>query len=201
MTLAAELERKGIHLALLVLPVAAHALAAEFRWPVLALLWLGVVVAAGLDIARRRHPPLRAAIDGAVGHLYREHEARHPLGATLYLLAVALCFTLFPRGVALAALGCFVFGDAAAALAGTAFGRHRLPNGKSLEGAVACFAASAAFGAAVGGWLEPRLGLRAVLGAAALGTVAELSVPRGYDNLAMPLLTGGALLLLIPGDS
>lgn len=200
MILAAELQRKGIHVALAVIPALAWWFGRAERGPVCTVLWLGFLAAALLDIGRRRHAVIREPVDRHLGHLYRPHEERHPLGSTLYLLSAALCFTIFPATVALAAMSCLIFGDAAAAIVGTAHGRRRIGNGKSLEGAVACLAACLAVGAAIGAWLDPRLTFRVVLCGALVATAAELLVPHGYDNLAMPLLSGGGMILVHPGS-
>ena len=57
-------------------------------------------------------------------------------GGAPVLAAALLVNLLFPPWIAAAALAVMLTGDAAAALVGRKFGRHKLVNGKSLEGSV-----------------------------------------------------------------
>lgn len=189
MTLRVEAERKLIHLALIVIPVAAWFGLAWCPPLVRPLLWAGFAAGLGLDLARRRHAPLRGWIDERVGHLIRPHEAWHPLGSTLFLLGLALSFTLFRPAVALAASGCLVVGDAVAALVGVRFGRWRNRAGKSLEGALGCFAACLLVVTLVAR-LDPTLGWPARTAGAGAAALAEFVAPRGYDNVSVPLVAG-----------
>lgn len=197
MTWRIEAERKLIHLALIVIPIAAWL--GLGWWPdfVRPLLWLGFGVGLALDLLRRRHAPFRGWVDTRVGHLFRPHEAWHPLGSTLFLFGIALAFTLFRPTVALAASGFLVVGDAMAALVGARFGRWRHGGGKSLEGAAACFAACLLVGALVAR-LDPTLGWPARLAGAGVASMAEFAVPHGYDNVTVPLLAGLVLTWMAP---
>ena len=95
-------------------------------------------------------------------------------------------------------------GDAAAALFGIPFGKHkvksRLTDGKkSWEGSAAMLAVSFLCGFSVLLWgqkLAPSHALWAAGVAAALATLTELVTPSEYDTVTVPAVTAGALLLI-----
>ncbi len=89
------------------------------------------------------------------------------------------------------------WGDAAAALIGKAWGRHRYRVGegwRSFEGSAAMFAFSA-LGIAVAGLVVGPHAYRAgaVLAAAVLATLLEAGSRRGLDNLLVPIGTAALL--------
>jgi len=89
------------------------------------------------------------------------------------------------------------WGDAAAALIGIRFGRHRYRVGRSwrsLEGSAAMFVFSVAAVAAAGALVNGgSYGPAPILAGAALATVLEAASRRGIDNLLVPV--GTAFLL------
>ncbi len=114
-------------------------------------------MAVGLDVARQRVPALhRVLIERVFGWMMRPEELPAfggPLvlnGAVWMCLAAAACAWLFPPGVGASALAMLMLGDAAAALVGRRFGRHKWPRSpKSVEGSAAYVAAALATGLAV----------------------------------------------------
>lgn len=117
---------------------------------------------------------------------------------------------LFPLGIAALALACprpapFAFGvlvlglgDGLAALVGERFGRRRIPllrTRKTLWGTGAfllvCLVLGAAFLAATG--VSPSYALAAGAAMAIALTPIELFLTRGFDNLALPLVSGALL--------
>ncbi len=102
----------------------------------------------------------------------------------------------FPKYVTIVSITLWVFGDAAAALVGRRFGRHRVGD-RTLEGSVGFLTAALLAAAAI-----PRLqGLAGeywiCAGAALVGTVVELlSRDPVEDNLSVPLSIGGTVWLL-----
>ena len=96
-------------------------------------------------------------------------------------------------------------GDAAAALVGIPWGRHRLNVGfergkKSLEGTVADFAVSFASGMiflCVYEGMSPERVLLPALLAAAAGAIVELLSPSKYDTVTVPAAVLAALLALL----
>ena len=187
-----EAERKRIHLAVLVIPLAAWLGLRQSVPFIRPALWLVFVLALALDLTRRRHAPFRVWIDGRVGHLIRPHETWHPLGSTILFFSIAAVFLVFRPAVALAASGFILVGDALAALVGSRYGRHRFGHGKSLEGSLACFAGCLLVGAA-GARLDPALRFPAWGAGAVVATLAESATPAGYDNLSVPVLAAVAM--------
>lgn len=116
---------------------------------------------------------------------------------------VALCGGVFGRpGIAATAIVMWGVGDAAAALIGIPFGRHKVrwaDGKKSWEGSVAMLAVSF-----VGGLclllLVQRIPLPKALLASCvgtlLGTVVELFSPGEYDTVTVPVVIAAALLLI-----
>jgi len=191
-----ELLRKSIHLGFLVLPL--QLLYEVLPWPrgrsEFRLLLLALVaIAVLLDLLRIHEHRVRLFFRAFLGGLIREHERFNLLGSTYLLLAALLAIEIFPFRIAAAALGFTVLGDAFAAMAGRAWGRHRLFR-KTYEGGAAGLLACmawAAFLAAAGhlGWPE------ALAGALVASLVELLPIPLD-DNLGMTLASGYAIRLL-----
>ncbi len=121
-----------------------------------------------------------------VGTFVRVRET--PGGGANYTGLSLLAALLLLPSVAVAA-GSIAFGvlDSVSTLAGLRYGRHRLPNGKSLEGTVAAFALTTPV-------LLLFLSPVAAIATAFVAAVAELVLPVN-DNLAVPFL----LALLVTG--
>jgi phytol kinase len=99
-------------------------------------------------------------------------------GAVLFLFSGLACLFLFGPDLAAPAVLCLAVLDCVATLAGTRYGRHRIFNGKSVEGACAGIAAAALA-------LLLILPLAPALAAAVLAGVIELVAPVD-DNLLVP---------------
>ncbi len=187
-SLRREAWRKAVHLSTIVLPAWIYLAPWPWTWrgPLLAF-----VAVLGVDAARLARPGLGRRFAARLGPYLRDHEARglvsvHALTGAALLLAAAA-----PPAIAATALLYLVVGDAAAALVGSRFGRHRLGR-KSLEGSLACFAVCLAAGAA----LLPGRGT-AVVGGALVATLVEALPWPVDDNWSVPLLGAAALVLLV----
>jgi dolichol kinase len=188
--LSRELGRKAIHVASVVVPA--------FVWfspRPLALAVLGGVAAAAVavDVARLRFRGPRYRFLRLTRPLLRAHERRGLAGATWMALAYLAAVALFPLPVAVAAMLFNGLGDAAAAVVGRRWGRHRTRAGKSWEGFAAGLAvnAAAALGISTLPMTFPAAAALAGALAASLLEMADLPVD---DNLRLTLGGGAAIV-------
>jgi len=182
-----ELARKGFHVASTVLPLLVWAVPRRVGLAVLIPLALVALV---VDVARLRVRRLRYLFFRLTRTMLRPHERHRLAGATYMAVAYALALIAFPKTLAVAAMLYNGLGDAAAALVGKRWGRHRTRWGKSWEGFAAAFGVNLAVGLLIG-WVNPVLTpFGAVLGAL-LGAVLEFAPLPLDDNLRVTL--GGGL--------
>lgn len=155
--------------------------------------WLAFVFA--LETGRLHWEPFNRGIGRLFSGIIRETEHRAYSGVFYTAVGAFLVVLLagrHPRVVTAALLG-LALGDAAAALAGKAFGRHRVLGGaKSLEGSLACLCVC------LGSALAAGLPLSAAVAGALAATLAELLPTTGIcnDNLWMPVASVVAILAL-----
>lgn len=186
-----EMLRKGFHIASVAVPLMVWFAP---RPAALSLLVMLVAAALGAEWARHRVRWARYQFLRRTRTMLRPHERWRVSGATYMAVAYLLAALLFPTAVAVAAMLYNGLGDAAAALAGRRFGRHRTRWGKSWEG----------FGAGLftnlaAGLLLPGLPWTAALaGAATAATLEFLPLPLD-DNLRVVLGGGAAAWLVIAG--
>ncbi|MFO7314276.1 diacylglycerol/polyprenol kinase family protein [Rhodothermus marinus] len=189
-----ELLRKALHLLALSIPIG---MLHVTRPTALAVLWPLALAALGADVLRARWPAFHRFIRGIFGCMMRPEELPPPggpiaiNGATWVLLSSALLATLFPLPLAATAFAIFMVGDAAAALVGRRFGRHRWPGSRrTVEGSLAFFGAAllTAFFFPVPMW-------HGVLAALLATTLEVLPLPLN-DNLRVPLAVALLLWLL-----
>ena len=183
-----ELGRKAVHVAMGVIP-------ATIAWAPPPWSWRGPVFAfcaiLAFDVARLLHPGLRRWATHRIGSALRPRE-HHGLISVHYLTGAAVLLSwLLPPALAATALGNLVFGDAAGALVGRRWGRHRIGD-KSLEGSAACLVACGL----VGWVLLPERPL-AVVAAAIVATVIEALPMPVDDNWSVPLAAGAVLAVLV----
>ncbi len=191
MLLAAELKRKAIHLASLVIPLGYFASPPSwFVWWERALL-ASVILSLAIEVFRLNHPRTRHVFRHFFGELLRNHEEATLLGSTYLLIACLLSIHLFPKPVAVLALSFLILGDTVAAIVGKSMGRIRIFD-KSLEGSLACFAVCYALTAVM-----PGIPFPVGLVGAAVATVFELLPIPLDDNFRIPLSAGFAMELLL----
>lgn len=182
-----ELKRKRIHLATAVLPVAVWFLPREVSMVLLAAAVLGALV---VEWARRRLPWARYQFLRGTRDMLRGHERYRFAGATHMAIAYLLALLIFPRVIAVVAMLYNALGDAAAAIVGRRWGRHRTRWGKSWEGAAAALGINLAVGL-----LVPGIGpMGAVFGA--IGGAAFEFLPLPLDDNLRVTLGGGLALWL-----
>lgn len=194
--LDAEVSRKLVHVGTGIYAMALPWLFPD-RWPVYMLVGLTIVAMVLL-----RLPRLSGGL-GAALHGVR----RRSWGDFMFALAVGLCFFLADGGALFYVLPIAVLtlADAAAALAGTAYGtrRFRVEDGhKSVEGSVVFFTVTLLIALICLMFLSripPANILALSVMIAAFGTLVEAQSWRGFDNLFLPL--GLLVFLSIHADS
>lgn len=193
LALRQELARKAIHLLSAAAPLLYAAGTLPRRYLLWLLAWL-LAMALVVELGRARVAAARGVFERWAGALLRPHERDRWAGATWLLAAFLGAALLLPAPVAIAAMWAVAVGDACAAIVGRAFGRIRLGGawggGKSLEGALACFAATYA-----GALLVARLTPGESAVAALAATLAEWPARPADDNVRIVVAVGGALTL------
>ena len=187
-----ELGRKAFHMLSLVYLAAFHLIGyPRVLIPLAA--WLAFVAA--VETGRFASERLNRALTGFFRGMIRETEQRAFSGivhTTAGCLATILIAGRRPR-VVTAALLCLALGDAAAALAGKAWGRHRfLGSAKSVEGSLACLLVCLGVGWTAG------LGPLPAAGAALAATLVEMLPTTSFfnDNLWLPVAAAAAAVTL-----
>jgi dolichol kinase len=179
-----ELYRKSIHVASVGVPLLVWVLP---RAVGIGLLVAAVAVALGVEWARARLPWARYHFLRRTRTLLRPHERHGLAGATHMAVAYLVALVIFPKTVAVAAMLYNGLGDAAAALVGRRWGRHRTSWGKSWEGMGAALVVNLAVGLAV-----PGLELAAAIPGAVAAALLEFLPIRLDDNPRVTLGGGGA---------
>lgn len=192
--LSNELLRKGLHLLALAIPLGMYVLGRPAALVILVPLTLTALVA---DVVRSRSEGFSALVELVFGRMMRPEELRptggRPVvnGATWVLVSATLLTIAFPVHLAAPAFAAFMVADAAAAIVGIRFGRHRWKNTRrTVEG-------SAAFGIVVLLGLLPyaHISFSAALAAALTGAAMEVPDWPLNDNVRVPLVMAVVLLL------
>lgn len=191
-SIARELARKAIHMSSAVVPLVVWVAP---RWLAIAMLVAIAAVAVAIDAARLRFRAPRYWFLRYTRRMLRHHERRRFAGATYMAVAYAVAVILFPTPIAVMAMLFNGLGDAAAAIVGKRFGRHRTTWGKSWEGFAAGLAVNLAVALAIGS-LAPGLPLLAgSAGALAAAILEFLDLP--IDDNVRVTLGGGAVAFLV----
>ncbi len=188
-----ELDRKAIHLSSALIP-----LCYQFLLPrgiVLTTVCVLLGISLAIEIARGSVPVFRSAFERYFGYMLRSRERRELSGATWVLAAAALSVALLPKPAAVTGLLFLSISDSLAALAGAFFGRRRMW-GKSLAGSSAFFASALILARLMLDCGVPRAALIALLATAAEALPLRVGTFQINDNLAIPLISGVAIVLL-----
>jgi len=148
-----------------------------------------------LDRVRIHYPELLERAPWINTLLFRAEEQFKESAMTPYVIAILLTLLTFPKTIALIAIYTLAIADPASALVGITWGRRRIVSGKSVEGSLAFFAATAVVTIVV-------LRLTTIVAAGPLavaalaiglaGAVFEMLPLRLDDNLTIPLFVGFA---------
>lgn len=200
-TYAEEIKRKLVHLSSLWM-AAATLLLAPWRWAAVVLFVLLLLLTLVSEHDYANGGKYLGRLYGRLFGRMLRNEVRPGQwvvsGGAPVLAAALLVNVLFPPWIAAGALAVMLTGDAAAALIGRKFGRHKLVNGKSLEGCAGFvavgFAALVAVLAVTG---RPARDYLLALAAVLLAALVELFQKQLKldDNLTIPLCVGAVLSL------
>jgi dolichol kinase len=167
----------------------------------------GFVSAWSMEASRRLSPAVNLLLMRLFAPVAHPDEAHHVNSATWYTTAILLLAFFFPLPAGVVGLAVLGLGDPAAAIVGRRWGRHRLADGRSLEGALAFVGVGT-----LAAWLPLELwhdeltskGWLA-LAAATGGAVSELlsgraaalmGLSRIDDNLVIPLASAASMLTI-----
>ena len=180
-----ELWRKATHLGALVIPGGYYIFGLE-KTTALAILVPITLLIILTDISRLRgwwfwHGLMAIPF----GRMIRSHEQGGDwTGATYILLASCCTIALYSKPIAIAALAFIIVGDAAAAVIGRRFGKHKIGR-KSIEGSLGCLAATLLVAA-----FTPGLSFPVAACGALVATLAEFEPLGADDNVTVPILSG-----------
>jgi phytol kinase len=156
----------------------------EVALPVFAVGLLAGMVLIDLSLKRKRVPLLGILLQ----HLERKG-AFPGQGALFFAIGALFVLVLFPSTVAAIAVGVLAVLDSVTALAGMRFGRHRIANGKSLEGFLAGFLVTAIL---LLGVVPPGAAIVIALVAGLVELVSPVD-----DNLIIPVFVAPLVWLAI----
>jgi glycerol-3-phosphate acyltransferase PlsY len=175
-----ELQRKSIHLAMIIIPVWIYVTPPD--WTLLGLI-IATSATVVMDLLRLTDHRLRGFFLRFFRSLIRSHEEEHLLGSTYFMIAALLSVLAFDDQIAIAALTFLIIGDTVAAIVGKKYGKP-LYWGKSLQGSLACFVSCLIIGAAL---LDNQWVI--ISGALAAAVAEALPVPMD-DNMRVPIVSG-----------
>ena len=179
-SLKRELQRKSIHLGMIIIPLWVYIVPPN--WALLGLI-IATSATVVLDLLRLSDRRLRRFFLRLFRSLIRSHEEEHLLGSTYFMIAALLSVLAFDDTIAIAALTFLILGDTLAAIVGKKYGKP-MYWGKSPQGSLACFVCCLIIGAALldNQWV--------IIAGALAATVAEaLPVPMD-DNMRVPIVSG-----------
>lgn len=193
--LSAELLRKSLHLAALLIP---WGMLYFNKVPTLLILAVAAITALSLDLARARFTVISTLIHGLFGRLMRPKEIPNSKtspainGSTWVLIASFLLLLAFPARIASFSLVIFLIGDAASGIIGRKYGitSWRISD-RTVEGTAAFLAVSLIAASLMPG-TERWIGVIAAIFASAV----EILPGPFNDNLQVPIATAGVIILL-----
>ncbi len=208
-----EIARKLLHLFALIMPIGIFYFPKWNMPGYFVALTLGVVLTGSIivETLRFRFPYVQKLFFSFFGSMLREEETVKTTGSTYVIGAALLCSIIFYKypHISFIVLTLFILGDAIAAIVGLSIGKIKIFGKKSLEGSTACFllCITLFYGVFpfIPGLLDAWNGkvpfVLALITSLSI-TILEL-VPLKIssklvinDNLAVPVLAGGVLLVV-----
>jgi dolichol kinase len=151
---------------------------------------LAIFVIVCLEVLRLKIPQFNNFFKDKFEGFYRQQEVDKMSGLVWTLSGGLLAILISPnKYMVLASFLYLVFADAAAALIGRPFGKHKILFGKSLEGSTACFIVCLIIGLFMFNFKFAFLG-------AVIATFVEAVPWKLNDNFWMQIINAGILTLL-----
>jgi dolichol kinase len=178
-----EVWRKLLHLFALVIPIGYHIAP---RHIALAAILIAFLFSLFADICRLRRWGVQRYWTPVTDYIVRPKESSGFTGATHILFSGFLCLLLFSLPAATLAMSTIILGDAAAALVGRKWGRHKFTHAnRSWEGSLSFLASSL-----IAAFIIPGLPLWIGFTGSVIGTLVEAFSNKIDDNLSVPLVVG-----------
>ena len=152
------------------------------------------------EAVRLKFPPLNRRFLHCFQALLREGEASTPTSSAYLLIAASIVFIFCDKSIAALAITFVAVGDPVAGMVGGRWPprnlkfRGGLVRGKSLKGSGACLLACLVAGVILASITQVALWL-VVIGAICATIIEFLPLPLN-DNLTIPLVAGGVMMLL-----
>lgn len=146
-----------------------------------------------LELTRLKFPRVNRRFLAWFHPLLREKEASTLTGTAYFSMAAVIVFMLCDKSIAVVALTFVAVGDPIAGMVGERWGKARM-RGKSLVGSGACLLSCLVAGAILSAITDVALPL--VVVGALCATLMEFLSLRINDNLTVPLVSGGAMMLV-----
>jgi dolichol kinase len=153
------------------------------------------VVILVLDLIRLKLPAVNRFIFTNFRSFIRTSEEHKLTGTAPYVMGIGLTFYLYRTDLATLAICFLAFGDVAATTIGERYGKTKIRD-KSLEGSIAFVVAAVS-----AGLLLSLVGISVMFGLVLTGAIiaagVELLPLPVNDNLLIPLVSGGAMSLIV----
>ena len=183
-----EIRRKIMHTYPIAIPIGYKYLSKEQALTILLPIFAVYIFC---DLFRHWHKGFGELFDRVISSRFlRERERKGLIGSTYFAIGALLTILLFPKEVAIASLYILIICDASAGIVGSSLGKTYVFRKKTLEGSIAFF---------VSGMIVVAFTMKDNLfwGAAAVftATLVELFTLTLDDNLTIPLVAGGIMLI------
>ncbi len=152
-----------------------------------------------LEITRFKNPRFNKWAFKHLSPLFKPKEKSHFVGTTYFLLGVLVAVIISPKYIAITSLTFLAIADVAAAMVGERYGKIRIYNNKTLEGAIAFFIVAIISGLVLIQF--PRLqaeglNFQLVLWGSLTATLVELFSSKIDDNLTIPIITSMVMTII-----
>jgi glycerol-3-phosphate acyltransferase PlsY len=154
------------------------------------------VFATSLDLIRLRSASLNRFFFTHFKKFIRDSEQSKLTGTPWYVLGILVSAAVYGMPVAAYCVAFLACGDVAATSVGEKWGSIKIARGKSLQGSIAFFVASAAAALIMDAWFVPMDAGVFMAGAAAAAVVEVVPVSIN-DNLSVPVISGAVMQLLL----